>query len=387
MAAAVRRRSRWRSWAAPTFMLAAAIAALAAIGGLDKAFTGGCQSLGVSTQLRRTFGMPSASGMLRYGADRAAPRGASEDSEVADTPVAAVPAAPQRSLAVQLWAVLGVFCYLTYGVKKVIPIVQNGFRDIHTPFQWALLVATLSFFGYAEGYKGFQKGFSPRVVSRAWAVSEMNGDTLQFYDFKSSAKLAKTLLKQYGVAYLLTSVSLSLCSFYFFYSLVGARIDVDGLLSFIGVNPSKVGGRLGRVAIAYALHKAASFIRFPPTVALTPVVARCIGTAPKDSAAEGQKLLPFWHKALAPMFCIGYFHGTKKRVISSWAVTTTIFLVVIGVRKLANPYRAIIDAGVVVGLSWGAIAVLAIFIKSRLDGKPPAFDPSLPEDTPYTTLA
>ena len=30
----------------------------------------------------------------------------------------------------------------------------------------------LGFFAYVEGYRGFQKGFCPRVVSRAWAVSE-----------------------------------------------------------------------------------------------------------------------------------------------------------------------------------------------------------------------
>lgn len=34
---------------------------------------------------------------------------------------------------------------------------------------------------------------------------------------------------------------------------------------------------LGTAAIAYAAHKAASPIRFPPTVALTPVVANWIG--------------------------------------------------------------------------------------------------------------
>ena len=51
-----------------------------------------------------------------------------------------------------------------------------------------------------------------------------------------------------------------------------------------------------------------------------------------------------------PAFCIGYFHGTTKRVITSWAVTSVIFAVVVGVKQLENPYRAIIDAGVIVGL-------------------------------------
>ena len=35
--------------------------------------------------------------------------------------------------------------------------------------------------------------------------------------------------------------------------------------------------QVGAFALAYAVHKAASPIRFPPTVALTPVVAKWMG--------------------------------------------------------------------------------------------------------------
>lgn len=35
--------------------------------------------------------------------------------------------------------------------------------------------------------------------------------------------------------------------------------------------------KVGTVAIAYAAHKALSPVRFPPTVALTPVVAKLLG--------------------------------------------------------------------------------------------------------------
>ena len=41
------------------------------------------------------------------------------------------------------------------------------------------------------------------------------------------------------------------------------------------------------VAIAYAAHKAASPIRFPPTVLLTPVVAKLIGKEPNEMEEEG----------------------------------------------------------------------------------------------------
>lgn len=170
----------------------------------------------------------------------------------------------------QAYGVFGVVAYLSYGVVKVVPIVLEGLASIEEPWQWGLLAATLLFFAYVEGYKGFQKGFSPRVVSRSWVVAE-------------------------------------------------------------------------------------------------------------ESAGA-----PIWHKILAPFFAIGYFHGTKKRVITSWAVTSVVFAVVVGVKQLANPYRAIIDAGVIVGLMWGVISIIVLFAISVSSGKPPEFDPALPEDTPYT---
>lgn len=179
-------------------------------------------------------------------------------------------AAPGRSRLVQAWGAIGVVGYLSYGVAKVVPIVLDGLGAIESVWQWVLLAATLLFFAYVEGYKGFQKGFSPRVVSRAWVVAE-------------------------------------------------------------------------------------------------------------ESPAA-----PLWHKILAPAFCIGYFHGTFKRVATSWGVTSVIFAVVVGVKQLPNPYRAIIDAGVIVGLVWGITSILVLFVLSLQSEKPPEFDPALPEDTPYT---
>ena len=42
----------------------------------------------------------------------------------------------------------------------------------------------------------------------------------------------------------------------------------------------------GTVGLAYAIHKAASPIRFPPTVALTPVVAKTFFGKDGDGDAE-----------------------------------------------------------------------------------------------------
>ncbi len=49
----------------------------------------------------------------------------------------------------------------------------------------------------------------------------------------------------------------------------------------MGLKPSDTGEKVGTFAIAYAAHKALSPVRFPPTVALTPVVAKLIGKEPK----------------------------------------------------------------------------------------------------------
>jgi len=93
----------------------------------------------------------------------------------------------------------------------------------------------------------------------------------------SRMDMAKQLLKTYGSAYLITSISLSLVSFGVFYVLVSSGVDVAALLSVIGITATQNSEKVGTVAIAYAAHKAASPIRFPPTVAMTPIVAGWMG--------------------------------------------------------------------------------------------------------------
>jgi hypothetical protein len=67
------------------------------------------------------------------------------------------------------------------------------------------------------------------------------------------------------------------------------------------------------------------------------------------------------HVVLAPAFCMGLFHATRKRMLTSWIILIAVVGVVIAVRLLAQPWRGIIDAGVVVGLSWGIVATLVYF--------------------------
>ncbi|GMY15764.1 hypothetical protein FCV25MIE_11003 [Fagus crenata] len=93
---------------------------------------------------------------------------------------------------------------------------------------------------------------------------------------KSKGDQAKELLTKYGGAYLATSIFLSLISFSLCYALIKSGVDVQALLQKVGISPNETGEKVGTFALAYAAHKAASPIRFPPTVALTPIVASWI---------------------------------------------------------------------------------------------------------------
>jgi hypothetical protein len=98
----------------------------------------------------------------------------------------------------------------------------------------------------------------------------------------SRMDMAKKLLKRYGSAYLATSISLSLISITVFYFLVAGGVDVASLLDKIGISVNATSEQFGTFALAYAAHKASSPIRFGPTVALTPMVAKWFGKEVDD---------------------------------------------------------------------------------------------------------
>ena len=64
------------------------------------------------------------------------------------------------------------------------------------------------------------------------------------------------------------------------------------------------------------------------------------------------------HVVFAPFFCMGYFYATRKRQISSLGLTGLIVCFVILVRLLSQPWRGILDAGVVTGLTIGCASIL-----------------------------
>lgn len=82
--------------------------------------------------------------------------------------------------------------------------------------------------------------------------------------------------------------------------------------------------------------------------------------------------------ALAPAYCMSLFHSTRRQLIVSWALLLGIVALVVLVRQLPQPWRGIVDAGVVVGLGIGTASLLwhgAQGLRGRLpppDDLPPA---------------
>ena len=64
------------------------------------------------------------------------------------------------------------------------------------------------------------------------------------------------------------------------------------------------------------------------------------------------------HILFAPLFCMGFIHATRKRKLVSFGLTITIMGFVMAVRYLPQPWRGILDAGVVVGLTLGCFSIL-----------------------------
>ncbi len=163
------------------------------------------------------------------------------------------------------WGVAGVLLLLGQAMWRLTPLALEPVLDgTMTSFQWFLYVAWTLFNGYAEGYRGFQKAFSPRVVARA--------------------------------VYL------------------------------------------------------------------------------------GRHRQPL-HILLAPAFCMAMFHATRKRLIMAWGLPGAIVILVVAVRMLPQPWRGIVDIGVVVGLLWGSLSIVVFFTRALLFNIVPE-DDSIPVAPP-----
>jgi len=87
------------------------------------------------------------------------------------------------------------------------------------------------------------------------------------------------------------------------------------------------------------------------------------------------------HIIFAPLYCMGYIHATRRRQVFSIGLTLVIICFILIARTLSQPWRGILDAGVVVGLSLGIISICYFLIIAKIN--PSALDISaeVPEDS------
>ncbi|MBL8200224.1 MAG: hypothetical protein JNK40_04555 [Chromatiales bacterium] len=145
-----------------------------------------------------------------------------------------------RALGV-VWGVAGVAAVLVYAAVSLGGHALQALAAGLAPLEWGVLVVNAACMAWAEGYRGFQQRFSPRVAARALALYE-----------------------------------------------------------------------------------------HPTTVRLL----------------------------LAPLFCVGYFGATVRLQRTVWLGTGLIVLAVLAFNRLDQPWRGILDAGVMVGLMWGTLSLV-----------------------------
>ncbi len=70
------------------------------------------------------------------------------------------------------------------------------------------------------------------------------------------------------------------------------------------------------------------------------------------------------HLLLAPLFCMCFFYTTRRRQLISIGLTCMVLGFVFIARELPQPWRGILDAGVVVGLGLGIISIVYFLISA-----------------------
>ena len=61
---------------------------------------------------------------------------------------------------------------------------------------------------------------------------------------------------------------------------------------------------------------------------------------------------------LAPVFAMGYFNATPRRMVGVYGLTVFVVGAIVVVHALPQPWRAALDIGVVIGLAWGVASFL-----------------------------
>ncbi|MEO0326054.1 MAG: hypothetical protein AAF447_24105 [Myxococcota bacterium] len=128
-----------------------------------------------------------------------------------------------------------------------------------------------------------------------------------------------------------------------------------------GLSPALLALYVAWVAFnAYAEGWRGFHLKFAPRV-----VARAfyLGRHPK----------PLW-LLLALPFCMSLFHATRRQRIVSWVLIVVLTGLIVAVRALPQPWRGIVDGGVVVGLGLGLASVIFHWMRGLAGTPPPVTD-------------
>jgi len=74
-----------------------------------------------------------------------------------------------------------------------------------------------------------------------------------------------------------------------------------------------------------------------------------------DQIVENGKLID---RILAPLYCMGFFNAPMKRMLISYVMIFFIVSFIVNASRISQPWRGIIDLGVIVGLSLGIISLI-----------------------------
>ena len=90
-----------------------------------------------------------------------------------------------------------------------------------------------------------------------------------------------------------------------------------------------------------------------------------------------QQSLSWKRVLLAPLFCMGYFDAPKRRVVTAYCLTAGIIMLIILFHFVPQPWRGILDSGVVLGLAYGTATLLFFALKALRQPKELIADPEV----------
>lgn len=86
------------------------------------------------------------------------------------------------------------------------------------------------------------------------------------------------------------------------------------------------------------------------------------------------------HAILAPFYCMALIHSNRRGKALAWGTTVMVLCFILLLRYVPQPWRGVIDGGVVAALAWGGGAILVFYVRAMFQGRPPRAAPLLPGD-------